>query len=81
MKRVAVYALMGVLYLLHNDLWAWDDPRLVLGLPVGLTYHVLYCLAVVGVMALALRWAWPRGLEGEELESAGDLERGGLDAP
>ena len=70
MKRFVVYFLMGALYLLHNDLWAWDDPRLVLGLPVGLTYHVAFCFAVVGVMWLALRWAWPRDLEPIDLEPA-----------
>jgi hypothetical protein len=65
MKRTAVFLMMGALYVLHNDLWWWDDPSLVLGLPVGLAYHVAFCLAVVAVMGLAIRWAWPRGLEPE----------------
>ncbi|HVS15820.1 MAG TPA: hypothetical protein VMV46_18000 [Thermoanaerobaculia bacterium] len=65
MKRTAVFLLMGALYVLHNDLWAWDDPSLLLGLPIGLTYHVLFCLAVVGVMGLAIRWAWPPDLDPE----------------
>ncbi|HVS65652.1 MAG TPA: hypothetical protein VMT85_19350 [Thermoanaerobaculia bacterium] len=68
MKRLLVYLLMGALYLLHNDLWAWNDSRMVLGLPVGLTYHVLFCFAVVGVMWLALRWAWPRDVDPAEVE-------------
>ena len=39
--------LLGValFYLLHNDLWLWHDPRLVGGLPIGLVYHLAYCLA------------------------------------
>jgi hypothetical protein len=76
MKRAVVYALMGALYLLHNDLWAWDDPRPVLGLPVGLTYHVLFCFAVAGVMWLALRWAWPADVEPEVEPAAGEAGRG-----
>jgi hypothetical protein len=72
MKRGIVFALIGALYLLHNDVWAWRDSRLLLGLPVGLTYHVLYCLAVVAVMALALRWAWPAELEPDEDSAPGE---------
>lgn len=47
------------LYLLHNDLWWWDDPRLVLGMPVGLTYHLLLCLATAAVLARAARTLGP----------------------
>jgi hypothetical protein len=44
-----------VLYLLHNDLWWWNDPTLVLGMPIGLTYHLLLCLATAAVLARAAR--------------------------
>ncbi len=54
-----------VAYLLHNDLWLWDDPGLFLGVPVGLAYHVGYCLAVAALMALVVRFAWPDGLDGQ----------------
>ena len=47
-------ALLALLAL-HHDLWWWNDASLVLGLPIGLTYHVVYCFAVTAVMALALR--------------------------
>ena len=60
--RGLLYAALGVLYLLHNDLWLWHDGSLVLGLPAGLTYHVLYCLATAVLMALLVRWAWPSDL-------------------
>lgn len=33
------------LYLAHNDFWNWGEPRLFLGLPILLVYHVVYCLA------------------------------------
>lgn len=50
---------LGLLFLLRHDVWFWTEPRLVLGLPAGLLYHVVYCLAVAAVMALAVRRAWP----------------------
>ena len=52
---------IAVFYLLHNDLWLWDDPRRVLGLPVGLAYHVGYCLASSALMAVLVRRAFPAG--------------------
>ena len=62
--RALLFAALGILYLLHTDLWLWDDGRLWLGLPAGLTYHVLYCLATAGLMALLVRYAWPSDLAG-----------------
>lgn len=53
------YAALGLLFVLHHDFWFWDEPRLVLGLPAGLLYHVLYCVAAAALMALAVRRAWP----------------------
>ncbi len=45
---------VALFYLLHNDLWLWHDARLVLGLPVGLVYHLAYCLAAAALMGLLL---------------------------
>ena len=77
--RFLPYGLLVLLYLLHNDLWLWTDATRLLALPVGLTYHVLYCLATVAVMALLVRWAWPRHLEelADEEESPGTSAEGG----
>lgn len=61
--RWLLYAALAVAYLLHNDLWLWDDPRRVLGLPVGLTYHVGFCLVVAALMWALQRFAWPADLE------------------
>ena len=61
--RTLLYAALVLVFLLHNDLWLWNDARLVLGLPVGLTYHVAYCFVVAGVLALLVRFAWPRDLD------------------
>jgi hypothetical protein len=57
--RATLYLALVALYLLHNDLWLWNDGRLIAGLPVGLLYHVLFCLAVTVVMLLLVRFAWP----------------------
>ena len=68
--RRLLYLGLFVLYLLHNDLWLWDDADLVLGLPVGLLYHVAYCLAATGLMALLVNYAWRSELDAEEERSA-----------
>lgn len=70
--RVTAYAALPVLYLLHNDLWFWDDPSRFLGLPVGLTYHVLFSAAVVLAMWRLVRVAWPAGVLDELAGEAGD---------
>lgn len=57
--RVLLYVALAILFLLHNDLWLWHDSSSLLGLPVGLTYHLLYCLATTAVMAAMVRYAWP----------------------
>ena len=64
LRRLALAGL-PVLYILHNDFWLWDDPRIVIGLPVGLLYHVLFCVAATGVMLLLVNYAWPAHLEVE----------------
>jgi hypothetical protein len=44
---------------MHNDLWLWDNPTLIMGLPVGLFYHVLYCFAASILLFLLIKFAWP----------------------
>ena len=68
--RTLVYAALVLLFALHQDLWLWDDPRIVLGLPVGLTYHLVYCLAAAVLLALAVGFAWPEGAEAPEGQEA-----------
>lgn len=60
--RRLLHAALVLGLILHNDLWLWDDARFVAGLPVGLTYHIAFCLAVAGVMGLLVRFAWPEEL-------------------
>ena len=66
MKKGLLYLALIVLYLLHNDLWLWDDPRLMQGIPVGLLYHIVYCIVAALLMVLLVTYAWPHHLEVEE---------------
>ena len=59
--RALLYAALFLLFVLHQDSWLWDDPRIVLGLPVGLSYHVVYCLVASLLLGLTVRFAWPEG--------------------
>jgi hypothetical protein len=61
--RRLLYAALALAFLLHNDLWLWRDSGRVLGLPAGLSYHVGFCIAVSVLMALLVRFGWPRELE------------------
>ncbi len=49
--RWMLYCLLVLLFLLHNDFWFWETPQLVLGLPVGLLYHIAFCLVATVLMA------------------------------
>ncbi len=66
LPKWTLYVGLIVLYLLHNDLWLWNDPKLVLGLPVGLLYHFGFCVVSSGLMWLLVTYAWPRHLEVED---------------
>ena len=66
-RRIALIAGVLALYALHQDFWFWRSARpLLFGfLPIGLTYHALYTVAVAAMMALLVRLAWPEHLEAE----------------
>ena len=68
--RWLLYLGIIILYLLHNDLWLWDDPRIVLGLPIGLLYHIGFCVAATGLMVLLVNYAWPSELDAEDEEQS-----------
>lgn len=63
--RKPLYAALVLLYLLHNDLWYWNDPRLVFGLPIGLVYHIAFAVATSIVLSLLVIYAWPDYLDAE----------------
>lgn len=72
--RKPLYAALALLYLLHNDLWLWNDPRLVFGLPAGIVYHVGFCVAASIVLTLLVIYAWPQDLDVDLDEPAGRFE-------
>ena len=47
--------ILGILVVLHQDFWFWDRDTIVLGLPVGLTYHVTLCLLAAFTFYLLTR--------------------------
>ena len=63
MKTKLLYLTVFVLYLLHNDLWLWNDATLIAGLPVGLVYHIGFCFAASLTLYLLVSRAWPTHLE------------------
>lgn len=57
--------MVGVIYLLHQDFWNWRkaEPLLFGVLPIGLAYHVGYSLLAALMMAVLVKFAWPKHLE------------------
>ena len=60
-----LYLLTVLLIVLHQDFWNWDkvDPRWFGFLPVGLWYHLGYCVAAAVLLGLFVAFAWPTHLE------------------
>ena len=67
MKRLLLILAVVGLYVLHQDVWFFKraEPLLFGFVPVGLWYHAVFTLAVVGLMWLLVAWAWPGHLERE----------------
>jgi hypothetical protein len=63
--RAILSALVLVVYLLHQDCWNWTktDPLLFGFLPVGLAYHAGYCLVAAVLMAVLVKFAWPKEVD------------------
>ena len=60
-----VYLLAVAVLVLHQDSWNFNRAQpLVFGfLPVGLAYHAGYSIACAVLMALLVKFAWPKHLE------------------
>lgn len=67
MRNIALTALVAVVFVLHQDIWNWTNKTLLMGfLPIGLAYHAGYAVLCVVTMAILVRFAWPRNLDGDE---------------
>ena len=56
--RWVLYSLLVLLFILHNDFWLWGTPQLILGLPVGLLYHIVFCLVASLLMFFIVKFVW-----------------------
>jgi hypothetical protein len=75
MKKLLLCLLVIAVYVLHQDYWNWKNADLVFGiLPVGLAYHVGYSILAAIMMAILVKFAWPKHLESTESEVAKDKE-------
>ncbi len=63
-----LYIALIALFVLHNDFWFWDNPKVVMGLPIGLLYHIGFCVAAAILMALIINYAWPSHLQAEDTD-------------
>lgn len=57
--------LLAGLFLLHNDFWFWNDARLLFGIPIGLFYHISFCLIVTGALIFLVKHLWPADFDKE----------------
>jgi len=76
MKKLLLVLATLAVYALHQDVWLWSEARpLVLGfLPIGLFYHLGYCVLAALLMGLLVAQAWPERLE-REAEAAREERR------
>jgi hypothetical protein len=64
MKKVLLTLMVVAVYVLHQDNWNWTNTNVVLGfLPVGLAYHAGYSILAAVMMAMLVKFAWPKHLE------------------
>lgn len=53
--KYILYGLLLLLFILHNDFWLWNTHQIVLGLPIGLLYHIGFCLIATILMAIIVK--------------------------
>ncbi len=61
--KYAVWGLVLLLVILHQDNWLWDDATLIGGFfPITLLFHAGLSLAAGFTWFLATKFAWPADL-------------------
>jgi hypothetical protein len=70
MKKFLLFLLIALVYAAHQDVWNWRtaDPMFFGFLPIGLAYHAGYAIACAVLMAILVKFAWPKDLETHETE-------------
>ncbi|MDB6018769.1 MAG: hypothetical protein JWR19_3258 [Pedosphaera sp.] len=64
MKKLLLILMVAGVYVLHQDYWNWKSADLVFGfLPVGLAYHAGFSVVAAIMMAVLVKFAWPKHLE------------------
>ncbi len=78
-KIILLTLFVVVVYLLHQDFWNWRKTEpLVFGfLPVGLAYHAGFSILASILMAVLVKFAWPKHLENVENEAGANTKSGG----
>ena len=68
MVGVLLFVLILAVYVAHQDSWDWTKSApMVFGfLPPGLAYHAAYSVATAAMMAVLVKFAWPKHLEEQE---------------
>jgi hypothetical protein len=64
--KFVVWGLVLLLVVLHQDVWNWNNDKLVFGfIPMTLAYHACISIAASVVWFIATIVAWPSHLEEE----------------
>jgi hypothetical protein len=73
MKKCFLIFLVVLVYAVHQDIWNWRqaDPLVFGFLPIGLAYHAAYSIAAAILMAILVKYAWPKDLDEKEEASPG----------
>ena len=74
--KFVVWGLVLLLVVIHQDVWNWNNGRLVLGfLPITLAFHSGISIGAGIAWFLAINFAWPEGLD-DEADAAATREGG-----
>lgn len=52
-----LYCLLIILFILHNDFWLWNNNQILLGLPIGLMYHIVFCIVASILMFFLVKYS------------------------
>jgi len=77
MNNKAIWIIFVLLFILHQDVWFWDDRTLIFGfMPIGLAYHAGFSIAAALLWASAIKWAWPSDIEdwADEADDEGEAK-------